>query len=289
MRKNHLYKINKLVIGTDLSALIYAYLNNCTLVFKEVVAPTAFEFLPLDFPLHLFNHKQNITQMKTYDGTIHFGTPKMELWNKLLFTMSSAGHLPFGIKDVSIRQKDKSVTIKTKSRNYYYEVSEIQTIKNNYDKIKVYDWIDIRSCGPINFEHIETKDDFIKELFFYPSERVGAQKTMLDIVAVSELSSSDLESFDYGETMSRIKVSSMLKQVGIKGPRNGKNPTYPRSPEKYKYAPIKLEHNRREIRNNKTNNSEMDMVQDFLKKEKASLEDSYLYKFDRIISQERIL
>ena len=126
-------------------------------------------------------------------------------------------------------------------------------------------------------------------MFFYPSERVGAQKTMLDIVAVSELSSSDLESFDYGETMSRIKVSSMLKQVGIKGPRNGKNPTYPRSPEKYKYAPIKLEHNRREIRNNKTNNSEMDMVQDFLKKEKASLEDSYLYKFDRIISQERIL
>ena len=99
MRKRYCYKVDKLIIGSDLSSLIYAYLNDSTLIFKEIVPPTAFEFFPLDFPLQLFKHKPTIKELKTIDGITQIGTPKVELWNRLIFVMSSSGKLPFGLKD----------------------------------------------------------------------------------------------------------------------------------------------------------------------------------------------
>jgi len=286
MRKRYCYKVDKLVIGSDLSSLIYAYLTNSTLIFREQVPPTAFEFLPLDFPLQLFNHEPTIKELKTIDGTIQIGTPKIELWNRLIFVMSSAGKLPFGLKEISIRQTgDTTLTVKTKSRNYDYEAAEITKIKNTHSKHKVYDWINIRSIGATDLEYIKVDEDFISEIYIYPSLRQGAKQNDRDMLAISNLSDRQLEVFDYGETMARIRTRIILGDLGIKGPRNGKNPTYPRSPEKYKYAPIKLEHNLREIRKNKTNNSEEDIVKSFLQQRKPLLEDNYLYRFSRRVSQ----
>ena len=289
MRKRHHYKVDTLVIGTDLAALIYAYLNNYTFIFKEIVEPTPFEFLPLDFPMDLFNHDNIEIEMISLDGKINLGTPKIELWNRLIFVMSSAGLLPFGIKETAIREEEDVVLIKTKSRNYYYEVGEVIKVKNTFHKYNVFDWISVRSCGDNHLQYVSTDDSFVSELFFYPSERHGTKQNDNDILVISSLTETQLELFDYGETMSRIRVKVLLHELGIKGPRNGKNPTYPRSPERYKYAPIKLEHNYREVRRNKTNNSELDMVQTFLQEQKDLPEDTYLWKFNKRISQEGLL
>ena len=51
--------------------------------------------------------------------------------------MSSAGKLPFGLKEITIRQTgDTTLTVKTKSRNYDYEAAEITKIKNTHSKHK---------------------------------------------------------------------------------------------------------------------------------------------------------
>lgn len=289
MRQRHHYKVDKLVIGTDLAALIYAYLNNCTFIFKEVIKPTPFEFLPLDFPIDLFNHNPVRIEMETMSGAITFGTPKTELWNRLVFVMSSSGLLPFGLKEISIREEGDLVAIKTKSRNYYYEVSEVIKIKNTFHQYNVYDWLDIRSCGKNDLEYVKTEDNFVSELFFYPSLRNGTKQNDNDLLVISSLTETQLNTFDYGETMTRIRARVLLHEMGIRGPRNGKNPTYPKSPERFKYAPIKLEHNRREIRKSKTNNSELDMVQAFLNEGKSLSEYTYLYKFGRRVSQRSLL
>ena len=286
MRKRYCYKVDNLVIGSDLSSLIYAYLNNNTLIFREIIPPTTFEFLPLDFPLQLFNHKPTTKELKTIDGIVKLGTPKIELWNRLIFTMSSAGKLPFGLKQISIRRTgDTTLTVKTKSRNYDFQADQIITTKNTYQKHKVYDWIDVRSIGENALDHIKTGDDFVSELFFYPSKRLGAKQSDRDLLAISNLTDKQLEKFDFGETMSRIKAKLILSDLGIKGPRNGKNPTYPRSSDRYKSAPIKLEHNYRETRRKKTNNSEQEIVQQFLNENKVLPEDTYLYRFSKRISQ----
>jgi hypothetical protein len=290
MRKRYCYKVDKLVIGSDLSSLIYAYLNDSTLIFREIVPPTAFEFLPLDFPLQLFNHEPTTKELKTIGGTTQIGTPKIELWNRLILVMSSAGKLPFGLKSISIRQTgDTTLTVKTKSRNYDYEAGEIIKIKNTYSKHKVYDWINIRSIGETDLEYIKTDDDFASEIYIYPSTRKGAKQNDKDLLTISNLTDRQLEVFDFGETMSRIRIKIILSDLGIKGPRNGRNPTFPRSPEMYKYAPIKLEHNLRQTRKSKTNNSEEEIVQSFLDQRKDLQEDSYLYRFSRRVSQGSLL
>ena len=289
MRKRHHYQVDKLVIGTDLAALIYAYLNNYTFIFKEIVHPTPFEFLPLDFPLNLFNHDKIEIEMTSLDGVVKFGTPKIELWNRLVFVMSSAGLLPFGLKEVTVREEDDLVVVKTKSRNYYCEAAEVIKIKNTFHRYTAFDWINVRSCGENHLQYVSTDDKFVSEVFFYPSERHGAKQGDNDIAIISSLSETQLQLFDYSETMTRIRVKVLLHELGIKGPRNGKNPTYPRSPERYKYAPIKLEHDHREIRRTKTNNSELDIVQDFLQEQKELPEDTYLYKFNRRVSQRSLL
>ena len=203
--------------------------------------------------------------------------------------MSSSGKLPFGLKETTIRQSgDTTLTVKTKSRNYDYEAVEIIKIKNTYSRHKVYDWINIRSIGDTNLEYIKLEDDYISEVYIYPSTRKGAKQNDKDLLTISNLSDKQLEMFDFGETMARIRTKMILNDLGIKGPRNGKNPTYPRSAEKYKYAPIKLEHNLREIRKNKTNNSEEEIVQQFLNEKKEFCEDSYLYRFNRRVSKERL-
>jgi len=285
MRKRYCYKVDKLVIGSDLSSLIYAYLTNSTLILREQVPPTAFEFLPLDFPLQLFHHEPTIKELKTIDGIIQIGTPKIELWNRLIFIMSSAGKLPFGLKEITIRQTgDTTLTVKTKSRNYDYEAAEIIKIKNTHHKHRVYDWINIRSIGETDLEYVKLEDNFISELYIYPSLRHGTKQNDRDLLAISNLSDKELEMFDFSETIARIKIRMVLSDLGIKGPRNGKNPTYPRSPERFKYAPIKLEHDCREIRKNKTNNSEEEIVQSFLSENKTLSEINYLYRFGNLVS-----
>jgi hypothetical protein len=289
MHERHHYKIDKLVIGTDLASLIYAYLSNSTFIFKEIIEPTPFEFLPLDFPLDLFNHTPVQIEMKSHSGTVRFGTPKLELWSRLIFVMSSTGLLPFGLKETNIRQEPDAIVVKTKSRNYYYEVTSVVRIENTFHKYNVYDWLDVRSCGTNTLEYAKTSESFVSELFFYPSPRNGAKQNDSDLLVISSLTETQLEMFDYGETMTRLRAKALLHELGIRGPRNGKNPAYPKSPEKYKYAPIKLEHNYREVRRNKTNNSELDMVQTFLQEQKDLPEDTYLWKFNKRISQEGLL
>ena len=203
--------------------------------------------------------------------------------------MSASGRMPFGLKDVVAREADGILAVKTKSRNYNYECSDVSRTTNRAKRYKVYDWINVRSCGKHDIEYLKTEDEFVSELFFYPSTRLGAKQNDTDLLIISVLSENDLHNFDYSETITRIKAKNVMLDQGIRGPRNGKNPTYPKSGEQYKYAPIKLEHDRREIRKGISNSKELDVVKQFLNQNKTLPESSYLYKFNRKISQRSLL
>jgi len=289
MPRRNKYRADSILIGSSLACLVQAYLNNQTLIFENPVIPTPFEFLPLDFPIKLFNCDPVTIEMKSVSNTAQFGFPKIELWNRLLFVMSASGLLPFGLRDVTTRESDGILTVKTKSRNYNYECSDLSRTTNRAKRYKVYDWINVRSCGKHNIEYLKTEEEFVSELFFYPSTRHGAKQNDIDLLIISILSENDLYDFDFSETVTRIKAKSVMLEQGIRGPRNGRNPSYPKTGEKYKHAPIKLEHDRREIRKGISNSKELDVIKEFLKQNKTLPESSYLYKLNRKISQRSLL
>ena len=59
--------------------------------------------------------------------------------------------------------------------------------------------------------------DFVKEIFIYPSQRNGAKKSDVDLMCKSFLTKDQIKSFDYSDTMCRMKISNLLKRKGFKG------------------------------------------------------------------------
>ena len=105
---------------------------------------------------------------------------------------------------------------------------------------------------------LETKDEFIREVIFYPSDRFGNQasgRIRKDLVAVSFLEDHQLKDFEYSDTMARFKILQMMKNAGIRGARNGRDVN---NPEVYRYYSPKIEATQREIIPDVTNYYEED-------------------------------
>jgi len=115
----------------------------------------------------------------------------------------------------------------------------------NKDVYKVYDWINIRSCTAHPYDYFTNEEDFVNEVFFYPSERMdGHHKTRRDIISVSYLLREQIQQHDYSDTSAVFKITKMMKELGIRGNRNGRDML---DKTKYKYYALKLESERREV------------------------------------------
>ena len=62
---------------------------------------------------------------------------------------------------------------------------------------------------------------FVKDIYFYKSERIDGDHKKKDLVAVSYLNKEQIQLFDYSDTIARFKVQSLMKEAGIVGARNG--------------------------------------------------------------------
>ncbi len=87
-------------------------------------------------------------------------------------------------------------------------------------------------------EFFKTDDNLVKEVYFYPSERIDGNHTKKkDLVSISYLNSSQLQDFEYSDTYVKFKVTDMMKKAGIGGRKCGGNNQYA----------LKLEVDRREV------------------------------------------
>ena len=108
--------------------------------------------------------------------------------------------------------------------------------------------------GKHDLKEMSTEEDFVNKVYFYRSLRNGTASAHKDIVAVSYLTDKQLNSQSCSDTMARMKIKKMMKDAGLRGPKNGLNPNYPdRSDQKYKYRPLGIEYgNRQVVRGRKT-------------------------------------
>jgi len=227
--KHHQYE--KVVIGGTLGALLYSYNNSAPIVINNVAKPHRFEY----------NSK---------------GESRQELWNKLYFLLSLAGLNLFGDKAAAIRIDKSHLSITTNRMKQFHLAAEKfyifddenvkglpEPIGSVSDKQVVLDWMIARPCMEHDLAHIKTEDDFVKDVYFYPTERIfGNHQNKKDLVAVSYLSEEQLQSFEYSDTFARFKTEKLLKENGIRGSRSGF------SDGKQVYNRLKLEVKKREVR-----------------------------------------
>jgi len=254
----HIYKVDELVIGNSLEAVSYAFLNQKNIILNDTDKPHFFDFYDAGDKLDKYLLDDIRYELMSTDGPKIVGTSKLEVWEKLVFCLSLAGFIPVSDKVFSMRvESDNLFKITTNnSRVIRYKFNKLRIFDSKnisglqnpkeVDNFRVIDWIDVRSGMKHEYDYLGTEENFVKDVYFYPSPRTGDGQRK-DLVTVSYMTSKQLEDFEYSDTYVKFKVLSLMKKAGIRGARNGKRPD---NPEQYSYYSVKIEPSRREIQKN---------------------------------------
>jgi hypothetical protein len=224
-------KIKNLVIGGNLQALEYAFREGFPIFYEK-----------LEIPFHLEETKEGINKkdiIQNYAFLLSMAglnlnsylVAEYRLENNILFL---SGKIPWKL----IYQADNIIDFRKQSEEITY---------------KVIDYINVRSCGNHDIRELRTEENFVKEIYFYPSQRMNSSKNFSlsthnyetvtkDVMIVSYLSKKQIEEEQYSQIYSRLKLKEIMKEVGIQGKKCGTRPN-----GKVKRNAIKLEFEKREI------------------------------------------
>lgn len=206
---------DQLVIGSDLSALSYCYVNKCPTIFLSVDKP------------YIYSENENWND-------------DISLWNDLAYLISNDKYVPFSDKIVSIRlESEKQLKAVTKLglvATINFESLVISNDKNieglpnpisktNHDNW-VIDWFNVSRGSIHDLDVIVDSDDFVKKIYFYISQRFYTNDKKKDLVAVSKITDKQLKNDNYAQNIARLKVLNLMKKNGIKGIWDKSNNTY---------------------------------------------------------------
>jgi len=223
----------KIIIGGSLAALLYGYKNKIPVVWTDPKIPLFFE-------------------------TYNQWHSKEELWHQLAFQLSFQALAPMPSAGITSFRVEDSILKMFTDGTFFSAVEYDELIvfddtrlegwdgELEYDrKYRVLDWINNRRSAPHHLSRRETEDDFVNEVYFYPSKRIpGNWSGKRDILAVSYLTKEQIDNMDYCDTYVRFRVLHLMKEWGIQGPKNGINK---KDPTKHKRLAIKLETVRRDV------------------------------------------
>ena len=253
--KNYVYET--IVIGGTLEAITYAFVENKPLIYVDKKIPFRFDYFDPNLELPFFKlHHERVKILKTCGPDKEVGIPKHLFYQQLCFVLSLAGLVPFEDKVFSlvvdnnllkVVMRNKAIEVEFEKLVIFDEekIMGIPSVISKNDKFKTIDWINVRSGMNHQFDYFATDDNFVKEVYFYPSDRIdGKHLNKKDAVAVSYLSEEQLLDIDYSDTYVRFKVLELMKNAGIKGRGNGHAVN---DPQKKVYRSLKIETAEREV------------------------------------------
>ena len=223
---------DKLVFGGSLESLLYSFVTETPIVMSGPIVPFELETLDYDGDFKFLGY-ENVRDIY-----------KSEMWDRLSFILSMAGLIMMPNIIRTVRQDNKKIIFTTEgnSRTTINYNTLISFDKENESESHVYDWFDVKSLSKLQTDKISYKDNFVKDMYFYRSKRLGTPTTKKDLVVYSKVKSSEIYDYDKSESYCRLKAIEMMKQAGMRGKPNGYN-----SRGTALYYAIKIEHTHREI------------------------------------------
>jgi hypothetical protein len=233
-----IHEYEEIVIGSNLTAVLYAYTHKLPIFFTRAQPPFRFDCLDPTVDLSCVGVKNLTQEIHTHVAKINLGQPKKLLWERLLFIISLAGRAPLANLCEGIRHNGESLICS----NSYSKIAEVKFQKayyfgdNNCSGLVTektlanpsyicYDWIAFNRGGKHQIDLIETSDNFVSKIWFYPTDRVDGNSPVKDACLVSTLTKEQLLDFDYSQTMARFKMIAEMRNKGMRGLFNGYSPT----------------------------------------------------------------
>lgn len=256
----------RLVVGGNLEAFSYAYKNNLPIISTRFESPFMYDYFQPSADLGLLN-LTSPTQLRSALGTTTVGVPKAQVWQKLLFLLSISGKIIYGdsVRSLTVEGHKLFVSCEGVKRRelefgqlIIFDDNGIVGLPAIKKQIKhksiVYDWVNIVSGGKHEYDILEYDDDFVKTVHFYPSYR-NCNTKQKDLVCVSHLTDDEVLDFSFSGTYVKFKLLDIMKGLGIRGARNGRDVN---DPTKYKYYAVKLEPTSRSVVKRVRNEYEQD-------------------------------
>ncbi len=228
----------EIVIGSNLTAVLYAFNNRLPIFFSVPDRPFRFDYLTPGLELEFINMENTTRQLVTHHDNIEIGLSKEFLWERLLFMISMSGRAPLSTLCSSMRYERERLICS----NDYGKIAEVHFQKAYYfgdencsglinEKTVAnphyicYDWIAFNRGGKHEIDLIETTDKFVNQIWFYPTDRIDGNSPIKDACLISTLTQAQLQDFDYSQTMARFKMIAEMRERGMRGPFNGYSPT----------------------------------------------------------------
>ena len=215
--------LNKVVIGSSLESILYAFSHNAYFLVNNNILPFFFE------------------ELQEYK--IFGSSNKKEIYEKFQTILGFLGrHLHFEgvetirIEDNSIKVFDQSLLAEFQFDQCFICDTQNLTFENkivepNAATYKVVDDFKVSRIprGTNDIPTYISKDKLLSKAVFYNSLRVDGAKRVTDVIALSELTKEQLHSVDYSDTMIMFKLRKIMEDMGYKGLvenikyKNGKN------------------------------------------------------------------
>ena len=229
-RKNSGFHYDKIVVGSTLSAFLYAFNNNLPVFFAQKSRPFRFDYLAPELDLSCLQIPRAEKSLTTLSGENKIGIPKELLWERLLFLLSLDGKVPLSNLCYGLRYDgDRVVCSNEYSKILEFTFDECAYFGDNQstgfvrqksldeDTYICYDYIAFNKGGKHEIDFIDAGDSFVREIWFYPSDRIDGNTPVRDAWAVSVLNEKQYLDFNYSQTMARFKTVHEMESRGMKG------------------------------------------------------------------------
>lgn len=248
----------EIVIGCSLESLIYCYFTATPFLYCKRIIPHEFDLLNKTEELSPFRLAYEPQTIHSISGSKQKRPPKAMIWDRLFFLLNMKGLSVMPNECASIRIEDNSLKAFTPNARMSkinfgklvifddYKVMGLPpALKNNNMVFKVFDWINIRNSTTHPIDYIETKDDLVNEIIFYPSRRSAMEIVRLkDIITVSTIKEADIEDYEWSDVAVKFKTLFLMKEADIRGAKNGKDML---DKTKTKHYALKIETVKRDV------------------------------------------
>jgi hypothetical protein len=225
---------DEIVVGSSLRALLFAADRNIPVFFTEPEKPHQFDHFSPDIDLSSWGLHNDSQLWTTPDGEITTGQNKIALWEHVLFVLGLKGLVPFSNMCSSLRLDTNELTgfseyAKLRTVEFgvchYFDEHGTYNLLSSEDKPRthlVYDTFAFIRGGKHHLDFIGSDDHFCNEIWFYPSPRLDGETLIKDACVLSILSDDQIDDFDFSETLVRLTALQKMKDLGLRGPKNGK-------------------------------------------------------------------
>jgi hypothetical protein len=224
---------DEIVVGSSLRALLFAASHSIPVFFTEPEKPHQFDHFAIDVDLSSWGLHNDSQLWTTPDGEMKTGQNKIALWEHVYFVLGLKGLTPFSSVCNSLRLDTNELTgfseyAKLRTIEFgvchYFDEHSTYNLLSSEDKPKthlVYDTFAFIRGGKHHLDFISSDDHFCNEIWFYPSPRLDGNTPIKDACVLSILSDEQIDDFDFSETIVRLTALQKMKDLGLRGPKNG--------------------------------------------------------------------